>query len=653
MSEIPDVSVVMPTYRQAAFIPRAIASLLAQHLAAWELIVVVDGPDADTEGALQPYLSDPRVRVLRLPENRGFGAAVNAGLDQARSGLIAYLPSDDVYYPEHLASLLAALAAAPGSAFAYSGVRHGYNRMAAGAIGGGWLQAVQVLHQAGPERWLTRDDLVTDNLDWMFWNALRHRGPGTPTGLVTCEWVDHPAQRHKLLREPEGGINAYRQRYGIARPLRFHTSVGNRIDEEDRYRRFRERPDTPPAADGLRVLLAGELAYNAERVLALEERGHTLYGAWMPGPYWCNTIGPLPFGHVTDLDSRDWRREMLRLRPDVIYALLNWQAVPFCGEVRAAAEQAGIPFVWHFKDGPFICLQKGTWPVLQDLYSKANGVIYCSEEMRDWCAAALSPGRRPALELVLDGDLPKREWFDAAPSPRLSDADGEVHTVVPGRPIGLHPETVGALAAAGIHLHFYGDFTHGQWLGWIDRAMGLAPGHLHLHEQVDQDGWVREFSRYDAGWLHVVRSENAGDIRRATWDDLNLPARLATYAAAGLPVIQRDNTGAAVATQRVARELDIGLFFTQITELASLLADPGRMDRLAENARRARNAFTFDAHADVLVQFFRDVATATSRPRAHRRLPQRQGPNVAGLRHAAGSPEPRPPGGGGGRPVSA
>ena len=64
---------------------------------------------------------------------------------------------------------------------------------------------------------------------------------------------------------------------------------------------MRERPDTPRSDDGLKILLVGELAYNADRVLALEEQGHKLYGLWMPNPYWYNTVGPLPFGHVEDL----------------------------------------------------------------------------------------------------------------------------------------------------------------------------------------------------------------------------------------------------------------------------------------------------------------------------------------------------------------
>ena len=72
-----------------------------------------------------------------------------------------------------------------------------------------------------------------------------------------------------------------------------------------------------------------------------------------------------------------------------------------------------------------------------------------------------------------------------------------------------------ALAARDLHLHFYGDYTQGQWREWIARTQALAPRHLHLHPNVGQERWVDEFSRYDAGWLHVFESDNGGELRRA------------------------------------------------------------------------------------------------------------------------------------------
>jgi len=606
----PRVTVVMPTFEQAAFLPRAVSSLLCQSFTSWELVVVDDGSRDGTAAALEPFLADARIRVRRFADNRGLGAALNAGLAEARGDVVAYLPSDDVYYADHLESLVAVLDAAPAAVAACSGVRHHYNRMAEGAVPGHGLQLVQVAHRRGAERWVERHELVTDDLERMFWQALRARGAFEGTGRITCEWVDHPAQRHKVIREPEGGINPYRLRYRVREPLHFHSTVGNRIDEPRQYGAYRSR-EPRDDGQGLRILLVGELAYNADRVLALEERGHRLFGLWMRDPYWYNTVGPLPFGRVEDLDVSRWREEIARVRPDVIYALLNWQAVPFAHEVMR--DNPGIPFVWHFKEGPFICLEKGTFAPMLELYRRADGRIYSSPEMRQWFDTLGLPDDRPSH--VLDGDLPKRDWFEGARTPRLSAADGEIHTVVPGRPIGLHPEDVAALAAQRVHLHFYGDFTHGQWLGWIERTRTLANGRLHLHPNIDAAGWVSEFSRYDAGWLHCFRSRNGGDVRRADWDDLNYPARIATLAAAGLPMLQMANAGALVATQNLVREHDLGVFFDAIDELGPLLADESRMERVRANVWRERERFTFDFHADALEAFFRTViADAARRP---------------------------------------
>ncbi len=600
---MPRVSVIMPTCNQGAFIRRALDGLQAQKLTQWELLIVDDGSQDNTVEMIESYLVDERIRLMRFEHNRGLGAALNEGLAHARAPLIAYLPSDDVYYADHLSSLVQCLDQAPQAVLAYSGVRHHYNRSAAGRIDGYSLQMVQVMHRAGPERWLERHELVTDDLDRMFFRQLETRGEFVGTRMLTCEWVDHPHQRHKLLREPVGGINPYRQQYGIAQPLRYHTMTGNYTDEVRHYERFRNGASVP--SGGLKILLVGELAYNPERILALEERGHRLYGLWMPKPHWYNTVGPLPFGHVTDIPFDNWQAACEEIRPDIIYALLNWQAVPFACQVMQ--QNKGIPFVWHFKEGPFICLEKGSWSQLVELYRHSDGQIYSSPEMRDWFETVVPGSVNWESSLVLDGDLPKREWFEGEFSPRLSDAVDGFHTFVPGRPIGLHPPDVAELAALDIHLHFYGDFTHGQWLEWIEKVKRLAPQHLHLHSQVDQDGWVREFSQYDAGWLHFFESTNRGEMRRANWDDLNYPARLATFAAAGVPVLQRNNSGSIVAAQNLVRELDIGLFFREKHELREQLQDRARMEQLRKNMGLHRHRFTFDYHADRLINFFEQI----------------------------------------------
>jgi hypothetical protein len=599
----------MPIFNQTAFVLRALDSLLAQTLPDWELVLVDDGSTDGVVEVVRPFLGDRRIRYRRLPENAGLGAALNAGLLEARGSLIAYLPADDVYYPDHLARLAGCLQGVPDAALAYSGVRHHYNRFSGGQIDGYPLQLVQVMHRLTDDRWIERDELVTDDLERMLWSRLRRKGSFLGVGEITCEWVDHPDQHHKAIRETTGGLNPYRARYGVRKPIRMQSSIGPFVDELERYRRFRERPDTPPSPGGLKILLVGELAYNPERVLALEERGHTLYGLWSPDPMWFNSVGPQPFGHVTDLDRRNWREQVRRIRPDVIYALLNWQALPHVH--RIFTENPGIPFVWHFKEGPFICYDKGLWPALVELTRNSDGQIYCSDEMRDWFETAIPGSTDHEDVLVLDGDLPKQDWFEVPASPRRFD--GEIHTVVPGRPIGLHPGHVAALAAQKIHLHFYGEYTHELWREWIDRTDRLARGYLHLHGNVDQDRWVKEFSGYDAGWLHVFRSQNGGDLRRANWDDLNVPARIPVLAAAGLPMLQLDNRGSRVAAQSVVRQLKLGVFFDDPEELGPKLRDGERMRAIRESVWSQRAEFTFDRHADRLVSFFHRVIERASR----------------------------------------
>ena len=80
----PRVSVIMPTFKQARFLRRAIDSLLTQSLTDWELIVVDDGSPDDTQAILASFLEDPQIRGIRFDANRGLGRALNAGLDASR-----------------------------------------------------------------------------------------------------------------------------------------------------------------------------------------------------------------------------------------------------------------------------------------------------------------------------------------------------------------------------------------------------------------------------------------------------------------------------------------------------------------------------------------------------------------------------------------
>jgi glycosyltransferase involved in cell wall biosynthesis len=598
----PLVSIIMPTYKHEKFIRRAVSSLYDQTFKAWELLIINDGSPDNTYDEIKDFLHDERIHYWQNEKNCGAGACLNFGINKARSSYISYLPSDDVIYKDHLQTLFDALQQHEDAVLAYASVRHFYNRKTNGIINNEWLQLVQVMHKKTKAKWTTRTELESDDLNKLFWNKLA--GAFIHTNQLTCEWVAHPEQRYKIMREPVGGINTFRSYYNVQEPLRYHTTKGNFIDEITHYANMRNRASTPLKQDGLKILIVGELAYNADRVLALEEQGNKLYGLWINKPYWYNWVGPLPFGHVEDIDRDNWKEEVKRIQPDIIYALLNWQVVPFAHKVMQYCYN--IPFVWHFKEGPFICLEKGTWNELVDLYENADGLIHISEEVKWWLDDFIH--KKPHVtEYILDGDLPKKDWFDDECSSLLSEKDGALHTVVPGRPIGLHPHNVKELADENIHLHFYGDFTQDQWREWIDKTNMLAPGYLHIHPNVDQENWVKEFSQYDAGWLHFFKSENFSEIKRANWDDLNIPARISTLILSGLPVLQADNTGNIVATQTLVKKLNVGLFFNDMKALSAQLRDKNLMQQLRKNVWRQRHLFTFDHHAASLLNFFKQV----------------------------------------------
>jgi glycosyltransferase involved in cell wall biosynthesis len=97
----PDISVVLTTYDRRATLPRAIASVLAQEDAHFELIIVDDASRDGTRDYLAA-LSDPRIRVIIAERNGGPSAARNLGLAAARAEIVAFLDSDDAYRPGRL-----------------------------------------------------------------------------------------------------------------------------------------------------------------------------------------------------------------------------------------------------------------------------------------------------------------------------------------------------------------------------------------------------------------------------------------------------------------------------------------------------------------------------------------------------------------------
>lgn len=96
------VSVLVPAFNHARYLPQCLASLTRQTYAEWECIIVDDGSTDDTT-QLGPRLAeaDPRVRYVRQP-NRGPSAARNAAIREALGEFIQFLDADDLLEPEKL-----------------------------------------------------------------------------------------------------------------------------------------------------------------------------------------------------------------------------------------------------------------------------------------------------------------------------------------------------------------------------------------------------------------------------------------------------------------------------------------------------------------------------------------------------------------------
>jgi glycosyltransferase involved in cell wall biosynthesis len=106
----PVVTTIIPAYKAAGTIARALDSVLAQSRPPEEILVVDDGSPDDLVGALRPYAE--RVTLLRKP-NGGAASARNLGLDRARGELIAFLDADDYWEPHKLERQLASFHANP------------------------------------------------------------------------------------------------------------------------------------------------------------------------------------------------------------------------------------------------------------------------------------------------------------------------------------------------------------------------------------------------------------------------------------------------------------------------------------------------------------------------------------------------------------
>lgn len=101
MSNLPLVSIMLPTFNSVKTLPMAIGSILVQKYTNWECIIVDDG-STDTTGEFVRAIDDNRIKYIKLPENKGRGVARQVALNNCTGTYLAMIDSDDWWFPEKL-----------------------------------------------------------------------------------------------------------------------------------------------------------------------------------------------------------------------------------------------------------------------------------------------------------------------------------------------------------------------------------------------------------------------------------------------------------------------------------------------------------------------------------------------------------------------
>jgi len=131
MQRNPVVSVITVFLNAEKFLREAVESVFSQTFLDWELLLVDDGSiDRSTEIARDYARSHSlRVRYLEHPghANRGISASQNLGMNEAEGAYLAFLDSDDVWFPGKLEQQVNILNSNPAAAMLYGQTRYWYS----------------------------------------------------------------------------------------------------------------------------------------------------------------------------------------------------------------------------------------------------------------------------------------------------------------------------------------------------------------------------------------------------------------------------------------------------------------------------------------------------------------------------------------------
>ena len=120
LTRFPKISILMPTYNRASLIGETIESILKQTYENWELIIIDDGSEDNTEEVIS-RIKDQRIRFYKAGRIAINGKIKNIGLEEADGDLVAFIDSDDLWAVTKLEKQVAALQEYPEAGFSLTG----------------------------------------------------------------------------------------------------------------------------------------------------------------------------------------------------------------------------------------------------------------------------------------------------------------------------------------------------------------------------------------------------------------------------------------------------------------------------------------------------------------------------------------------------
>lgn len=112
--ESPNLSIIIPCYNYARYLPQSVDSVLSQDYSDYELILIDDGSLDETWPIMRSYASQyPQIKAIRHTQNLGIFHANQTGWDAAQGTFLHFFSSDDFYLPSCLSQVMELFAEHP------------------------------------------------------------------------------------------------------------------------------------------------------------------------------------------------------------------------------------------------------------------------------------------------------------------------------------------------------------------------------------------------------------------------------------------------------------------------------------------------------------------------------------------------------------